>query len=130
MNNCDFDDLEKLFIKCQHLQGIIFESAYEGDDINKVDGNKLLRLLIDAAPKGLHKLGFYFNWEFDLNSLGLFFEKWKGRKSLLLETGEKNNFLLNYPGLIEKYEKKGVIGSYKHQEELWDSVYVRTVLDW
>ncbi|GBB87622.1 hypothetical protein RclHR1_01410005 [Rhizophagus clarus] len=129
MKNCDFDELEILLIKCQHLKGIIFESIYEGEDINMVNGNKLLNLLIEKSPKNLYKIGFYFNWKFDYNSLDLFFNNWKGRKSLLLETGEKNNFLLNYPGLIEKYESNGVIKNYKHQDELWNSVYIKTVLD-
>jgi hypothetical protein len=129
MKNCDFNELENLLIKCHHLKGIIFESAYEGEDINMVNGNKLLNLLIDKSPKNLFKIGFYFNWNFDYNSLDSFFSNWIGRNSLLLETGEKNNFLLNYPGLIEKYKSIGIIKSYNHQEELWNSVYVKTVLD-
>ncbi|CAG8594737.1 8566_t:CDS:2 [Rhizophagus irregularis] len=129
MKNSDFDELENLLIKCHHLKGIIFESIYEGEDINMVDGNKLLNLLIKKSSNNLFKLGFYFNWKFDYNTLDSFFSNWKGRKSLLLETGEKNNFLLNYPGLIKKYESIGVIKSYKHQDELWNSVYIKTVLD-
>ncbi|PKY47725.1 hypothetical protein RhiirA4_544158 [Rhizophagus irregularis] len=129
MKNSDFDELENLLIKCHHLKGIIFESIYEGEDINMVDGNKLLNLLIKKSSNNLFKLGFYFNWKFDYNTLDSFFSNWKGRKSLLLETGEKNNFLLNYPGLIKKYESNGVIKSYKHQDELWNSVYIKTVLD-
>uniref|UniRef100_U9U7Z0 Uncharacterized protein n=1 Tax=Rhizophagus irregularis (strain DAOM 181602 / DAOM 197198 / MUCL 43194) TaxID=747089 RepID=U9U7Z0_RHIID len=37
MKNSDFDELENLLIKCHHLKGIIFESIYEGEDINMVD---------------------------------------------------------------------------------------------
>ncbi|CAB4474431.1 unnamed protein product [Rhizophagus irregularis] len=76
--------------------------------------------IIEKVQGNLCKIGIYFV-TYDIEN--------SGRKSLLLETGEKNNFLLNYPGLIKKYESIGVIKSYKHQDELWNSVYIKTVLD-
>ncbi|RGB24307.1 hypothetical protein C1646_773281 [Rhizophagus diaphanus] len=68
------EELEKIFVKCQHLVAI---------DIDEIIRNeyhdKFLDLLVELAPFTLYKIHIDFINLFNEESLKLFFTKWKNR---------------------------------------------------
>ncbi|GBC05000.1 hypothetical protein RclHR1_00060013 [Rhizophagus clarus] len=100
-------ELEKLLTNCQYLSGFYFlnESACDFD--------KLFGVLTLSSSKSLFK--FKFNnirpYEpFNLDSLKLFFDNWKGRHPMLLQLDSHGNGYLT--NLILKYKSDGVIKKF------------------
>ncbi|PKC62534.1 hypothetical protein RhiirA1_465005 [Rhizophagus irregularis] len=121
--NGDIMELEKLLINCQYLNGLIIVT-------NKFDlvfdWNKLFEILIKNSPISLFKFKFYFyryRTLSQLDSLNLFFEKWKGRYPMLLQTVPMYSHinLEKYFDIIEKYKSEGIIKKYDN--DLYGNTY-------
>ena len=90
----------------------------EDDYSNKIKINRdeLLRILSSSAPKNLREIRLFDYVTFSLQTLGEFFEKWRGRHSLSILTCDstyiKNDY--RYVELIEKYKKDGVIKDFNY----------------
>ncbi|RIA81262.1 hypothetical protein C1645_837297 [Glomus cerebriforme] len=111
LDNQNLDELKDVLIRCKHLEAldviVDYNKHYYGDH------DKFLDLLIKLAPDGLYK--FHMNWEiFNIESLQLFFNNWKGRKTLQLY-----DHMSNWLFIIELYEIEGIVG-YKDCEGFWD----------
>ncbi|GBB89116.1 hypothetical protein RclHR1_01580017 [Rhizophagus clarus] len=73
--------------------------------------DELLEILVEFSPKTLYKLTFCTNFIFTPDGLKNFFENWKGRKPLILNTHScTGNYLTDdYKMIIGKYLGEGVI---------------------
>ncbi|CAB5210275.1 unnamed protein product [Rhizophagus irregularis] len=82
LNDETLKELEKIFIKCQHLVAIDVLENFSSSEY----ANKLLNLLVDLAPLTLYRLHIDFITNFNREYLKLFFTNWnrKGRKTLHL----------------------------------------------
>ncbi|GES74746.1 hypothetical protein GLOIN_2v1785437 [Rhizophagus clarus] len=103
-------ELEKLLINCKYLEGL-FILAHD----NLFDWNKLFEILTRSSPTSLFKfkLNFYNN-QINFESLKLFFDNWKGKRPMLLQTISSNSFVTNYFKLKEMYKEEKVIEKYVH----------------
>ncbi|CAG8512728.1 11130_t:CDS:2 [Rhizophagus irregularis] len=112
--NNDITELEKLLIKCKHLSGlviIIFE--------NEPDWDNLFKVLISSSPINLFKFKFSSFKTLKLETLKFFFDNWKDRHPILLQTNslyslysantERQQQINN---LVETYKKKGIVKTY------------------
>ncbi|POG83067.1 hypothetical protein GLOIN_2v1492656, partial [Rhizophagus irregularis DAOM 181602=DAOM 197198] len=108
--NSNFLELENLLISCQYLKGlyIIFEDVWVSYVM--IDWNHLFEILTKSSPTGLFKFKFYYNGVPKLESLKLFFDNWKSRNPMLLQTTQmcKNE----YTDLIESYKSQGIIKKF------------------
>ncbi|GBC05626.1 hypothetical protein RclHR1_06320004 [Rhizophagus clarus] len=114
LENRDFVEFEKLLINCQYLDGliIILKKKYDLE----FNCNKLFEILTNSSPIGLFKFKFVFFQHFQLESLNLFFDKWKGRNPMLLHTVPmySNMNLEKYFVLVEKYKAEGIVKQYEN----------------
>ncbi|GBB93433.1 hypothetical protein RclHR1_02170014 [Rhizophagus clarus] len=114
-NDINIDKLEELLINCQFLSGLNIVIHKNESGFN---WNKLFKILTKSSPIGLFKFKFYFNYNnsfFQLESLGLFFDEWKGRHPMLLQTDYiYNMYLKKYVDLIEIYKAKGIVKKYEN----------------
>ncbi|CAB4413104.1 unnamed protein product [Rhizophagus irregularis] len=112
--NNDITELEKLLIKCKHLSGlviIIFE--------NEPDWDNLFKVLIRSSPINLFKFKFSSFKTLKLETLKFFFDNWKDRHPILLQTNslyslysantERQQQINN---LVGTYKKKGIVKTY------------------
>jgi hypothetical protein len=116
-NNNIISEFEKLLINCQHLNGL-YILFYKHQQI---DFDNLFKLFANSSPNSLFKFKFYFNFAFKLESLKLFFNNWKGRYPILLQTipfNDYDNYILNrmYVDLIKQYTEEGIV---KHDNLLF-----------
>jgi hypothetical protein len=104
-------ELEKLLIKCKYLEGL-FILAHD----KLFDWGKLFEILARSSPISLYKFKFnFYSIKIKIDSLKLFFDNWKGRHPMLLQTiSPTNNFIANYFRLKEKYKVANVIEKYDH----------------
>ncbi|GBB84254.1 hypothetical protein RclHR1_10890001 [Rhizophagus clarus] len=105
----ELEELEKLLINCQHLDGLFFDQA----DIYNWDN--LFEILTKSSPDSLFKFKFHVkqrkrNVQHD--SLKLFFDNWKGKRPLLLQFNKKK--MEKYSDLIEKYKAEGVVKKFDY----------------
>ncbi|GBB85831.1 hypothetical protein RclHR1_12280003 [Rhizophagus clarus] len=98
--NSNILELEKLLIKCQHLNGLFFVRT-------DFDWNNLFEILSKSSPNSLFKFKFHVFRNVDHDSLKLFFDNWKGKHPLLLQFSQKS--LEQYSDLIEEYKAEGVV---------------------
>ncbi|GBB91002.1 hypothetical protein RclHR1_01810005 [Rhizophagus clarus] len=107
--NSNFLELENLLIYCQYLKGlyIIFEDAWV--NYFTINWNHLFEILTKSSPDGLFKFKFYCFCIPKLESLKLFFDNWKGKQPMLLQTTPLNSDSYD---LIEKYKIDGVVKKY------------------
>jgi hypothetical protein len=76
---------------------------------------KLFKILTRSSPISLFKFKFYFSVSPKPKTLKLFFDNWKGRHPMLLQTIQVAiNVYENedYTVMIKKYKAKGVIKKY------------------
>ncbi|UZO10576.1 uncharacterized protein OCT59_002156 [Rhizophagus irregularis] len=120
--NSNFLELENLLISCQYLKGlyIIFEDVWVSYVM--IDWNHLFEILTKSSPTGLFKFKFYYNGVPKLESLKLFFDNWKSRNPMLLQTTQmcKNE----YTDLIESYKSQGIIKKFN------DNLYAFDDFEW
>ncbi|PKK63942.1 hypothetical protein RhiirC2_869524 [Rhizophagus irregularis] len=107
--NSNLLELENLLIYCQYLKGlyIIFEDAWV--NYFTIDWNHLFKILTESSPIGLFKFKFYCFCIPRLEALKLFFDNWKGKHPMLLQTTPLSNSCYD---LIEKYKVEGVIKKF------------------
>jgi hypothetical protein len=104
-------ELEKLLIKCQYLDGLflIIDKNFHSND-----WDYLFEVLAKSSPTNLFKFKFYFIKTPKLESLKLFFDNWKGRHPMLLQTFPYNGYWNELVDLTEKYKVEGTIKKYDH----------------
>ena len=112
-------ELEKIFINCQHLNGLVISNS---DYVNKVDWDSLFKILANSSPTSQFMFKLDSLETIKLEFLKLFFDNWKGRQSMLLQTvysrrSYANGDIDNYFSLFEKYRAKGIIQKYDCDSE-------------
>jgi hypothetical protein len=110
-------ELEKLLIKCQHLNRLKFH--FDSMDVT-MDWDNLFKILATSSPPSLFKLIFnYPTKKPELESLNLFFVNWEGRQPVslkfLLEENYNKKKHTELIELIEKYKAKGVVKKFDIQ---------------
>ncbi|GBB91003.1 hypothetical protein RclHR1_01810006 [Rhizophagus clarus] len=122
---CNISELEKLLINCKCLEGlyILVDNMPDGygsefsDSV--IDWNFLFEILANSSPIGLFKFKLYYKVAPKLEFVKSFFDKWKGRHPMLLQTipipfiGNQDTCKY-YFDLIEKYKAEGIIKKYDH----------------
>ncbi|GBC05008.1 hypothetical protein RclHR1_00060021 [Rhizophagus clarus] len=112
--NDNMCEIEKLLIKCQHLNGLFL---IINSWINMFEWNKLFNILTKASPPSLFKFKFSIisRESIRLEFLKSFFNNWKGRKAMLLELNFRdiNEYITDLINLVEKYKAEGVIKKFK-----------------
>jgi hypothetical protein len=110
-----FIELEKLLKICQNLKSVLFgiydyTSSYKEKILEYSE--ELLEILISSTPTKIKEIRFCGDFEFSLEALDKFFEKWEGCTLSILSsnyTYEGNN----YKKLINKYKNNGIIKDFK-----------------
>ena len=103
IRNSNILEFETLLINCRYLNELYILIR------DKVfDWNKLFEILTKSSPMSLFKFKFYTSFSMVLR-LEPFFDNWKGRHPMLLQTIPGNNIDLE---LIERYKAKGIIEKY------------------
>ncbi|CAB5295056.1 unnamed protein product [Rhizophagus irregularis] len=80
----------------------------------------LFEILVSSSSPNLFKFKFYFYEAPKLESLKLFLDNWKGRRSILLQTIQDNSWGLcleigmKYFELMEEYKMQGIVKKYNH----------------
>jgi hypothetical protein len=88
-----------------------------------IDWDYLFKILTKSSPTSLFKFKMHFvkhNYHPIFESFKLFFDNWKGRYPMLLQTQGYcyDEILLN---LTKKYMDKGIVKSYDIFNDLWVS---------
>ncbi|PKY49511.1 hypothetical protein RhiirA4_465541 [Rhizophagus irregularis] len=123
--NSNILELENLLINCQGLNRlyiIIDNSYYYGGDL--FDWGYLFEVLTKSSPISLFKIKLQFDEAPTLESLKFFFDNWKDRHSLSLQTLQVNsdgvnllNWDYRYLDLVDECKTNGIIKKYKH--DVW-----------
>ena len=69
------------------------------------DWDYLFKVLTKSSPASLFRFKFDYNKSIKMDSLKLFFDNWKGRHPMLLQTDSWNDYIIN----IDKYKAEGII---------------------
>ncbi|GBC04759.1 hypothetical protein RclHR1_05850008 [Rhizophagus clarus] len=107
--NCSSSELEKLLTNCQYLKVLYIitcEKFFNWDN--------LFEILMKSSPIGLFRFRFRIFTIVPLpksESLKLFFDKWKGKRPMLLNF---NNMKNAESSLINKYEAEGLVKHYNN----------------
>jgi hypothetical protein len=118
----NISEFENLLIHCQFLNGLEIISTHD----NQINWNKLFEVLIRSTPINLFKFKFIYTTfnsylKINLESLSLFLENWKNRRSMLLQifspgailnVEQKQQHLQKLGGFLQKYKINGVIKNY------------------
>jgi hypothetical protein len=98
-------ELKNLLINCQYLNGLYILNKME----IRFNWNNLFDILIKSSPTSLFKFKFdiYVGPKFE--SLKLFFNNWKGRRPMLLQTSPYECY---YDTDIKKYREEKIIEKY------------------
>ncbi|CAG8772329.1 9186_t:CDS:1, partial [Dentiscutata heterogama] len=109
--NNEFDVLEEILTKCQHLEEL-FLQAFDDKNLN-LKIHRLFKLLEITTPKHFWKLGLLGNWCDPSDALKSCFESWK-RKSNHVSLVFSRNVCIGseHMDLILQYKKDGVIRRY------------------
>ncbi|EXX53059.1 uncharacterized protein OCT59_029381 [Rhizophagus irregularis] len=116
-------ELKKLLINCKNLNGlyiIIDNTTYWVDGDMVFNWDYLFEILVSSSSPNLFKFKFYFYEAPKLESLKLFLDNWKGRRSILLQTIQDNSWGLGleigmkYFELMEEYKMQGIVKKYNH----------------
>ncbi|RIA84519.1 hypothetical protein C1645_879876 [Glomus cerebriforme] len=109
IRNSNILELEKLLINCQYLNGLYIHIS------NMTDVDRLFEIITKSSPANLFKFKFHSISsglsKFKSESLKLFFDNWKNRHPILLQT-IKVFISRNVNNLIEKYKASGIIKKY------------------
>ncbi|GBB95856.1 hypothetical protein RclHR1_02630001 [Rhizophagus clarus] len=102
ISNQNLDELKKLLISCQLLEGIDIQTK----KTEKRFASKIfIGILVRLAPIGLRKIKIDLKI-FTSTTLNLFFNNWRGRKTLLLYPSIT---LRTVPDTLKKYETEGIV---------------------
>ena len=104
-------ELENLLTECQYLSGLVI-TIHEA---NWIGLDFLFKIIAESSPASLYKFKFYFaNYVYRLESFFLFFDCWKGRRPMLLETMK-----LRIPErVIDQFKAQGIIEEYEYNKGL------------
>ncbi|RIA91438.1 hypothetical protein C1645_875422 [Glomus cerebriforme] len=80
--NINILELENLLINCQYLNGLIIVTNF----YDMIDWDNLFKILAKSSPNSLFKFKFYSYRQIKSDSLKLFFDSWKDRHPMLLQT--------------------------------------------
>ncbi|GBC01743.1 hypothetical protein RclHR1_04310004 [Rhizophagus clarus] len=95
-------ELEILLTSCQCLGGLVISNYY-------TDLGKLLKILTKSSPASLFRFKFCIPDNLESETLELFFENWKGRHPILLQTRDHK---FDHLTIIQKYIDEGIIKSH------------------
>ncbi|CAB4442192.1 unnamed protein product [Rhizophagus irregularis] len=126
-----FAEFEKLLKNCQNLKSllIIINNIVTTNKTNEKfleNGKILLEILIKSAPTNLKEIRFYDDFEFSLENLEDFLEKWKGRPAISIHTSDSIYEEENYEKLINKYKGDGIIKDFKHSYNI-DEIHYQQI---
>ncbi|GBC09202.1 hypothetical protein RclHR1_08690005 [Rhizophagus clarus] len=107
----NFIEFDKLLKVCKNLKSLLLLFIFNSD--REGTGNELLKILIRSAPINLREIRFFNDFQFSLENLEEFFEKWKGRPALSIQTADHSYERGDYMELINKYKNDGVIEDFK-----------------
>jgi hypothetical protein len=110
-----FNELEKLLKVCQNLKLLTLFTKYNNISETKQNGEKLLEILIKSAPTNLREFRFFNNFQFSLETLEEFLEKWRGRPALSILTTDSTYEREDYKKLFNYYKNDGVIKAFGHE---------------
>ncbi|RIA84314.1 hypothetical protein C1645_784370 [Glomus cerebriforme] len=112
IKNDDVLEFGKLLFKCQHLDGLIINSAYRED----LDWMKIFNKLTELSPASLYKFKFIFNGDIELTTFKSFFDNWKdkSRKPILLKIFYRMTFTQNHINLFNRYMSDGIIKMFSY----------------
>jgi hypothetical protein len=126
IRNSDSLEIKNLLTNCQCLIGLYFLNY----DLGSVfDWDNLFNLLTESSPETLCKFKFCYHSPPVLKSLKLFFDNWKGRRRMLLQTIQmlKNSNMEHFDkDFIEKYKEMGVLKSYANGEDFEDFEWTKS----
>ncbi|RIA84980.1 hypothetical protein C1645_879608 [Glomus cerebriforme] len=122
--NNNIVELENLLINCQHMKGL--HLLISNTDDLEFDWNYLFEILTKSSPSSLYRFKFDFDEPPKLEQLKLFFDNWKGRHPMLLQTIQYNKNWDEPFDLIEKCKSEGIIKKYDHVL----SEYIYEDLEW
>ncbi|GBC09565.1 hypothetical protein RclHR1_08990009 [Rhizophagus clarus] len=115
-------ELNNLLNNCQYLSKlhIIIDNYFESGALYNWD--YLFEVLTSSSPACLYNLKFCFDEAPTLESLKLFLDNWKNRRSMLLKTMQINDIFLNplnfwsdkHLDLLKEYKAKGIVKRYYH----------------
>jgi hypothetical protein len=123
VKNRNIVELKKLLINCQFLNRlyiIIDNTTYWDDGDHKFNWDYLFEILVSSSPSNLFTFKFYFYEAPKLESLKLFLDNWKGKRSMLLQTIQDSSYGVGieigtkYFDLIEEYKTRGIVKKYNH----------------
>uniref|UniRef100_U9SNM8 F-box domain-containing protein n=1 Tax=Rhizophagus irregularis (strain DAOM 181602 / DAOM 197198 / MUCL 43194) TaxID=747089 RepID=U9SNM8_RHIID len=119
--NENISEFENLLINCRILNGLEIFSTHE----DQINWKILFEILTRSTPISLFKFKFIDSTinsylKIDLESLSLFLDNWKDKRSMLLQffssgsmlNVEQKQHLLKLKDLLQKYKTKGVIKNY------------------
>jgi hypothetical protein len=117
-----FAELEKLLSNCRNLKSLlldIFDHAHEKLTHEKIleYGEKLLKILISSTPIKIKEIRFCGDFEFSLEALEGFLEKWKGC-ALTILTSDNNYEEEDFKNLINEYKRSGVIKDFRYEHHI------------
>ncbi len=108
-HNKHISELENLLINCKYLDGLVINTGA----LYKSDFNHLFEILTKSSPNSLYKFKFSYIWTLKLDILELFFNNWKNRHPILLQTTPRDKFYTDIQQEISnKYKEKGIIKMY------------------
>ncbi|RIA92891.1 hypothetical protein C1645_820084 [Glomus cerebriforme] len=102
-NNSNILELKNLLINCQNLNGLVITLG------NELDWDSLFKILAESSPVCLFKFKFYCTRTLELESLKLFFDSWKDKHPMLLQTMPVYDCMFD---LINKYKAEGIVKKY------------------
>ncbi|GBC04753.1 hypothetical protein RclHR1_05850002 [Rhizophagus clarus] len=104
IRNCNMLELEKLFISCQHLNGLYILINNNQDRL--FDWDKLFEILTKSSSTSLFKIKFHSNELPAFETFKLFFDNWKGGPPMFSRNIYDN---ITDSKLIERYRLEGII---------------------
>jgi hypothetical protein len=119
IRNINILELENLLINCQDLIGLYILISNSSDIFN---WDKLFKILSRSSSKNLFKFKFLTSKQIKFDSSKYFFDNWKDRYPILLQTIRMfENQKLNH--LIQEYKIKGIVMKYNND---WYGTNFRT----
>ena len=108
-----------MLINCQCLDGLVITNYISIFSDSYLDWDNLFNILVKSSPTSLFKFKFHFSRfsEPKSESLKLFFDSWKGRHPMFLQTISMDGTAIKGCfDLIKKYKTDGIIKKYDNDD--------------
>ncbi|RIA84116.1 hypothetical protein C1645_832740 [Glomus cerebriforme] len=118
--NINIVELDNLLINCQYLEGLYILTNDNIYADNIFDWDYLFDILSKSSPSNLFKFKLDYDEGPTLEQLKLFFDKWRGRNPMLLQT---NQYLACWNKLLDfmdYYKAEGIVKKYDLCESNFD----------